>query len=316
MVEYTKGLHELAEGVWGWLAPDGSWCLSNAGLIRGDGASFLVDTLFDYDMTREMLTAMATPTADAPIVAALNTHNNGDHTYGNKLLDPAVRIHATTHTGHEIDDLPPERFMALLQADMGPVLTPYLQHCFGAFNLDGVELRRPDVTFDGELVLDIGGREVCLVELAPAHTMGDSVAFVRDCGVLFAGDLLFVDGTSISWSGAVDNWIAACDTMIGWDPQVVVPGHGPVTDVAGIRAARDYLAFVLDYAQTSQAAGLPWHEAADRIDLGPYATLGDPERVVVTLHQVYRRADPSIPEVSPVDLFGHMAAWRAKHVAA
>lgn len=199
---------------------------------------------------------------------------------------------------------------------MGPVMTPYLQHCFGRFNLEGVELREPDVTFDGELTLEIGGREVRLVELAPAHTMGDSVAFVPDTGVLFAGDLLFIDGTSISWSGAVDNWIAACDTMIGWDPQVVVPGHGPVTGVDGIRAARDYLAFVLDYARTSQAGGLPWEEAADRIDLGPYASLPDAERVVVTLHQIYRRSDPSIREVTPVDLFGHMAQWRAKHVDA
>lgn len=315
MVEYTKGLHRLADDIWGWLAPNGSWCLSNAGLVRGDGESFLVDTLFDYDMTREMLDAMAPHVASAPIVAALNTHNNGDHVYGNKLLEPEVRIHATTHTGHEIDDLPPDTFNALLEADLGPVLTPYLQHCFGAFNLNGVELREPDVLFENELTLDIGGREVRLVELAPAHTQGDSIAFVPDSGVLFAGDLLFIDGTSISWSGAVENWIAACDTMISWDPQVVVPGHGPVTGVDGIRAARDYLAFVLDYTQASMKAGLPWEEAADRIDLGRYLEVPDAERVVVTVHQIYRRADPAIPEVTPIDLFGHMATWRAKHLA-
>jgi glyoxylase-like metal-dependent hydrolase (beta-lactamase superfamily II) len=223
MVDYTKGLHQVADDVWAWLAPTGTWCYSNAGLIRGKGESFLVDTLFDYDMTREMLDGMAPITSEAPITAALNTHANGDHTYGNSLLDPAVQIHATIHTGHEMHDVPPAMLKGLVDGDFGPVLTPYLQHCFGDFNLEGVQLRDPDVTFDGELSVHIGDREVHLVELAPAHTAGDSVAFVPDAGVLFAGDLLFINGTSISWSGAVENWIAACDRMISWDPEVVVP---------------------------------------------------------------------------------------------
>ena len=44
---YTKGLHEIADGVWAYLQPDGGWGWSNAGLITGGDSSLLVDTLFD-----------------------------------------------------------------------------------------------------------------------------------------------------------------------------------------------------------------------------------------------------------------------------
>ena len=55
---YTRGLHELADGIWAYLQPDGGWGWSNAGLITGDGGSLLVDTLFDLRLTAEMLEQM------------------------------------------------------------------------------------------------------------------------------------------------------------------------------------------------------------------------------------------------------------------
>lgn len=310
MVVYTKGLQQVADGVWAWLLPDGSWGYSNAGLVRGDGESFLIDTLFDYPMTREMLAAMEPITSAAPLVGALNTHANGDHCYGNALLEDRVAIHATTGTSHEIHEVPPALLDELVQRDYGPVLTPYLQDCFGAFEFGGIEQRDPDVAFLDQLNVDVGGREVQLIELGPAHTSGDAVAFVPDASVLFAGDLLFIGGTPISWSGAVDRWLDACERMISWEPTVVVPGHGPVTDVSGIAAVRDYLAHVLDYAGTAARAGVPWLEAAERIDLGPFAGLPQAERVVVTTYQIYRRLEPATPESTIIELFDHMATWR------
>ena len=59
-VPFTRGAHQIAEGVWAYIQPDGGWGRSNAGLVAGgDGAtSMLVDTLFDLDLTREMLAAL------------------------------------------------------------------------------------------------------------------------------------------------------------------------------------------------------------------------------------------------------------------
>ena len=55
---YTKGLHDLGNGCYGYLQPDGSWGWSNAGLVVDGGESLLVDTLFDLKLTREMLDTM------------------------------------------------------------------------------------------------------------------------------------------------------------------------------------------------------------------------------------------------------------------
>ena len=53
--QYSKGLHDLGNGCYGYLQPDGSWGWSNAGLVVDGGESLLVDTLFDLKLTRAML---------------------------------------------------------------------------------------------------------------------------------------------------------------------------------------------------------------------------------------------------------------------
>lgn len=59
--------------------------------------------------------------------------------------------------------------------------------------------------------------------------------------MLFTGDLLFIGGTPIIWAGPLQNWVAACDTMLSLDVEQVVPGHGPVVGKEGIAQVRDYL---------------------------------------------------------------------------
>jgi len=76
-IPFKLGLHEVAHNTYAYLQPDGGWGLSNAGLIVGDGESFLVDTLFDVDHTQVMLDKVAPITKKAPIVGCLNTHENG-----------------------------------------------------------------------------------------------------------------------------------------------------------------------------------------------------------------------------------------------
>lgn len=82
-IDYSRGLHELGDGCFGYLQPDGGWGWSNAGLVVGDGASLLVDTLFDLHLTADMLDSMSLLTDSAPVGSLVNTHANGDHCYGN-----------------------------------------------------------------------------------------------------------------------------------------------------------------------------------------------------------------------------------------
>ncbi|WP_156686481.1 fumarylacetoacetate hydrolase family protein [Mycobacterium sp. Marseille-P9652] len=312
-VRYTRGLHEVAEKVWAWTLPDGGYGWSNAGLVAGDGASLLVDTLFDLALTREMLTAMRQVTSSAPITDALITHSNGDHTHGNQLLDASVRIIAAEGTAEEIaHGMKPEMLAMAQTANLGPVATPYVRDRFGHFDFSGITVRNADLTFDRDLTIDVGGRRVELLNLGPAHTAADSVVHVPDAGVLFGGDLLFIGCTPIVWAGPIDNWIAACDTMIALDAPIVVPGHGPVTDPDGIRSVRSYLAHVSEQAEAAHQRGLSWSEAADTIDLGEYATWLDAERVVVNVYQRYRELDPATPQLEAMALLAMQAEWLAK----
>jgi 2-keto-4-pentenoate hydratase/2-oxohepta-3-ene-1,7-dioic acid hydratase in catechol pathway/glyoxylase-like metal-dependent hydrolase (beta-lactamase superfamily II) len=313
-IPYERGLHSVGERVWAWTLPDGGYGWSNAGLVAGDGASLLVDTLFDLALTREMLDAMRPITGSAPITAAVLTHSNGDHTHGNQLLGSSVRIIAATGTAEEVaHGMAPEMLAMTQVADLGPVGTPYTRERFGPFDFSGITLRNADQTFDHDLVVDVGGRRVNLHNLGPAHTAADTVVHVPDAGVLFAGDLLFIGCTPIVWAGPISNWVAACAAMIALDAPTVVPGHGPITDPDGIRAVRGYLVHVAEQAEAAHRRGLSFAEAADTIDLGEYANWLDAERVVVNVYQRYRELDPDIAPLPVIALLTMQAEWHAKH---
>jgi cyclase len=305
-----RDLRELGDGCFAYLQGDGGWGWSNAGLIAGDGASLLVDTLFDLDLTSELLRRLGPITTSAPIRTVVNTHANGDHCYGNQLVGDAEII-ASTATAHEMSDVPPALMASLLDApgDVGELF----RHFFGAFEFHGIELRLPDRTFDGRLEVDVGGRGVELIEAGPAHTAGDTIVFVPDAATVYTGDLLFIGGTPIVWAGPLSNWIAACDLMLGLDVDTVVPGHGPVTDKAGITAVRDYLAFIEREATARHEAGVDAFDAAREIGrlIGAredFARLGEFGRIAVNVEAVYRSIDPCHRSPDVVELFRRMAA--------
>ena len=313
-VPYTRGLHSIGDQVWAWTLPEGELGRSNAGLVSGDGAALLIDTLFDLRLTAEMLTAMEPVTAQAPIRWALMTHSNGDHTHGNQLLDLSVRIVAAKGTAEEVrHGLAGEMYASLTTFDLGPVVTPYLRDRLGLFDFGGITVRNADETFESQLTVDVGGRRVELINLGPAHTAADSVAYVPDAGVVYAGDLVFAGGAPIVWAGPIANWVAACDAMLALDPTVVVPGHGPVGGPESIQRMREYLVFVSEYAESAHKAGLPFREAADRIDLGGYRDWLDAERVAANVYQRYRELDPSTEELGAPEIFALLAEWHAKN---
>lgn len=103
---YTLGLHEVGNGCFAYLQPDGGWGYSNAGLVVGEGESLLVDTLFDLKLTQQMLDSMVAATSASPINTVVNTHANGDHCYGNQLVRDATII-ASSATAREMSEVPP-----------------------------------------------------------------------------------------------------------------------------------------------------------------------------------------------------------------
>ena len=128
---------------------------------------------------------------------------------------------------------------------------------------------------------------------------------------IFTGDILFIEGTPILWEGPVSNWIAACDRMDSMDLDTIVPGHGPLTDKAGVRAVRDYLTFIQAEAKERFDAGLSAEQAALDIPLGAYTDWLDWERIAVNVATLYRELGSNAEPANPVELFRQMAVLRA-----
>jgi cyclase len=308
MVEYRRGLAEVADGVWAWLQPDGGWGWSNAGLVAEARTSLLVDTLFDLRLTQEMLDGMrrAIPAA-ANIATVVNTHANGDHCYGNQLVADA-EIVASTRAAEEMARVPASGLATLMASTAGMGATGrYLERIFGAFEFEGITDVLPSRTFDGTLELRVGDTCVQLVELGPAHTGGDVVAIVPDRGVLFSGDLLFVGGHPIVWAGPVARWIDALDRILELDVSVIVPGHGPVTDKAGAAELRAYFVELLAAARPLWDEGLSALDAARRLHIDRASAWGEAERLVVNVGACFRDFAGS-GDTGPQDVFADMAA--------
>ena len=90
------------------------------------------------------------------------------------------------------------------------------------------------------------------------------------------------------------------------DVEVIVPGHGPVSDKGAVRRMRDYLATVDEEARKRHAAGLSSWEAAQEIALDSFASLPDGERIAVTVDTVYREIEGDDSPRDVVELFGRM----------
>jgi len=256
-VAFDGGLVEIGARTWAWIQPNGGLGESNAGLVIGDDEALLVDTLWDENLTAAMLRAMepVTAAAGAPIGQLFNTHGDGDHWYGNGLLPASTPITASEPAIRQMRDEPPSILTRMAPAGRAAGLLgrvpmmpggarmrglAHFNQLLSSYEFKGIHPRVPDRPFADSAELDVGGRTVELTYVGPAHTTGDSIAWLPDARICFAGDILFNGVMPIMWAGPVGNWIAALDLIEGHEPQVVVGGHGPVGDLAAIRAMRDY----------------------------------------------------------------------------
>ena len=166
-----------------------------------------------------------------------------------------------------------------------------------------------------ELTLHVGDKAVRLINVGPAHTAGDAIVHVPSERVVYTGDIVFHRGHPIVWDGPFANWIAACDLLLGLDVDVVVPGHGPVTDLSAVRDLRAYLVYVEGEARLRYDAGMTYEAAAADIALDAFAGWSDEERIVANVCALYHEFAADGAHGTVPELFAAMGRYRKAHHA-
>lgn len=312
---YNRGLHQLNNGCWAWVLPNGSWGLSNAGLIVDGNQCLAVDTLYDKKHTREMLDAYkAAIPAARDIGTLVNTHANGDHYFGNELLQGS-RIIASRAAAEDMPIMTPAMRADALRrweelGDAGKMLHEVLAP---NWDFDDTVLTLPTEVFEERMSLKVGDKPIELYNVGPAHTRGDVLVHVPKDRVCYTGDILFADAHPVIWDGPVDNWIRACDLILSWDVETIVPGHGPVCDKSAVRGLRHYFEYLQTEVRKCWDAKLSEQEAIAALTFDPFRGWLDPERVIINVNTLYReyRKDTSPRDI--LDLYGQMHRWRHAH---
>jgi len=288
--DYSKGLHELGKGLYAYLQPDGGWGFSNAGLIVDGDQSLVVDTLFDLYMTGDMLKQMkdAEPKAMRQINTLVNTHAHGDHCNGNCLCHGAEII-ASKAAADQMTEAPPTSMAYLVKeykrfGEFGK----YFYECFHSFQFEGIEPVYPTKTFEGNLTLKVGDKQIHLVQVGPSHSFGDILVEVPEDKTIYTGDILFIEGHPILWLGPVKNWLDTCQRILNTDVEIVVPGHGPITDKKGVKSMHEYFTYITKEARKRYDEGMGVLEAALDISLVDYGNWGDSERIAMNVNTLYK----------------------------
>ncbi|MBB6628179.1 MBL fold metallo-hydrolase [Nocardioides sp. KIGAM211] len=266
-------LDEMAPGVYAFVQPAGGWMVNNCGVITdAAGDAVIVDTTSTEKRNRAFLAEVAGVSARDPKIA-VNTHSHPDHTYGNGFLPET-----TTIIGHHLCR------EGVLRA--GLAATKELPADYG-----DLVVRPPDVTFDERMTLHLADFPVELEVMGPAHSTNDVGVWLPEQKVMFAGDLAFSGGHPIFLEGSMNGFRKAVQRMRALEPEVLLPGHGPVCRGAEVEKVLDeleeYVGWIESIATSSYAEGLTPLEAAMKHRDGPYGDLPEGERVVCNLHRAY-----------------------------
>ena len=270
----TARTERVADGAYAVVAPEGGWCVSNAGLVVGEDLVVLIDSAATQGRA-EALRAEVGRVTDRPVDVLVTTHFHGDHHFGHHLFSPPALV--VSHPAARED---------LLGAGHA------MQDLWPTVEWGEVPLRPPLLTVTDRSVLHAGdGLRIELRHLGVGHTRGDLVAWLPEQRVLFCGDLAMSGVTPFCLMGSVDGSLAALDELALWEPAVVVSGHGPVGGPEVLEATADYLWHVRELA--ARAGGRSALEIAEAEGPGPFADLVDPERLVPNLHRALVEARAS-----------------------
>ncbi|ABD05617.1 Beta-lactamase-like [Rhodopseudomonas palustris HaA2] len=110
----------------------------------------------------------------------------------------------------------------------------------------------PTLTFDGEMSIYLGKREVRLMQLGAGHTSGDIVAWVPDAEVMFTGDLVEYHSACYCGDAYLREWPMTLNEIREFNPKAIAPGRGDA--LKGLETTREAIAMTRDFVGTLYGA--------------------------------------------------------------
>jgi cyclase len=279
-------------------------CDANSGLIN-IGGGMVIDTQSDMPHARQMIEMFSSVWRAMP-ERVVNTHEDSDHVYGNQLFEGAEIIGHRSLPERMKKVAEPEELQHMMHAVANPTTREQLRAVHPGlvaatnqlaedYDFSNIKLVPPTTLFDHSLDLTLDNVDVRIIHVGPCHQVGDAIVWLPKERVLFAGDVLFRLCTPMGWVGTFEKWIETLDMIVDdLNPDVIVPGHGPICGTEGATEMKAYLQYVRREAQQFFDAGRNAQDAARKIDLGPYADWLCPERIYLNVERAYRefRGEP------------------------
>jgi cyclase len=272
-------------------------CDANSGFINC-GGGVVIDTQSDLAHARRMIELFGKVWTAMP-KRVINTHEDSDHVWGNQLFEEAEIIAHRTVPERMKQVADPNETQKLMWG-AGHLITRMLlkathpgllaagRQLQEDYNFEDIELVLPTTLFDERYDLDLDGTEAHLIYVGPCHQVGDTIIHLPKEGVVFAGDVVFRQCTPMGWTGSYEKWFQCLDLITELEPNVVVPGHGPICGIEGVRQMKEYLQYVRDESRTGFEKGLTSLDAAKRIEFGPYGQWRAPARLYLNVERAFR----------------------------
>jgi glyoxylase-like metal-dependent hydrolase (beta-lactamase superfamily II) len=243
----------------------------NIGIVLGDDAALVIDTGMGPVNGAKVMAAAKSRAGGRRLILTL-THFHPEHGFGAQAFKGAAHI---LYNKAQRDELKAkgEAYLGMFRT-FGPGV---------AAALEGTEIVMPDAVYDGAREeIDLGGRKVELHTWGLAHTRGDQVAWLPAERILFTGDLAEERIFPIfPWFPPDDadldaaRWADILAEVAGWNPRIVVPGHGDIGGGEVLRNVRDYMVDLGARVAAERRAG----KSADAIvaELGPKVRAEHPD---------------------------------------
>ena len=238
-----------------YVIPDGNVVLvPNVGIIVGSRATLVVDTGMGPRNGAIVMREVANVSKNKDLYL-VTTHFHAEHVAGISAFPPKTRYVISRVQQTEIDQQGPD--LTKRFASSNPVMAELLENA---------PVRPADVLFDSEHRIDLGGVNVRLFAWGPTHTRGDTMVFVEQDKVLFAGDVVMPHvPVAFGQTSSARTWEQVLERLTPLDAKVVVPAHGDYGTGTMIAEQREAFAFLRTRVQELKAMNTPVDDAVKTI---------------------------------------------------